>query len=207
MNKDPAAVAAYTVPRASLATVDNDLHRVRRGLMNPYFSKRAVVRLEPVIHERVNRLCARLQEIMHQSRVVDLDSAFAALTADIVTRYFYGAHFDYLGNDGFNFAMRKAILSLISLYHWTRFLPVVASTIKKLPIPVIRLIQPDAADLLTSQLRIRQEIQDSLDDEDSTKSRAVIVRALRDPSIPPEEKSIERLVDEGMTIIFAGTET
>lgn len=175
--------------------------------MNPYFSKGSIVRLEPVIHERIGRLCERLQEAMCGSQVVDLDSAFAALTADVVTCYFYGAHFDYLRNAGFKFAMRNAILGLIGLYHWTRFLPAVASIVKKLPIPILRLIQPDAAALISSQKKIGKEIQDSLSDEASTKSKAVIVKALQDPSIPPEEKSIDRLVDEGTTIIFAGTET
>lgn len=140
VDKYPGAVAAYTVPRANLATVDHDLHRLRRGLMSPYFAKRSIVRLEPIIHERISRLCMRFEESMHQARVIDLDSAFAALTADIVTCYFYGSHFDYLGSKSFQFAMRDAMLGLIRFYHLTRFLPAVASAIKRLPIPVIRLL-------------------------------------------------------------------
>ncbi|KAL2010760.1 hypothetical protein VTN00DRAFT_6567 [Thermoascus crustaceus] len=91
VNKDPESAAAYTVPRDSIATVDHDLHRVRRGMMSPYFSKRPVIGLEPVIHERIGRLSMRLEKSMHQGQVIDLDSAFAA---DIVTCYFYGSHFD-----------------------------------------------------------------------------------------------------------------
>src|SRR5690242_17218084 len=38
INKHSSTVAAYTVPNASLATVDHDRHRVRRAILNPYFS-------------------------------------------------------------------------------------------------------------------------------------------------------------------------
>ena len=215
VDKHPEAVAAYTVPQAVLATVDHDLHRVRRGLLSSYFSKRSIVGLEPTIHERISRLCTRLEECKQQAQVVDLDSAFAALTADIVTCYFYGSHLDCLGNKSFKFAMRDAILGLIGFYHVTRFLPTLASTIKKLPIAVVQLINPGAADMLRFQAEIERNVQSSLDDDDddgdgdekSTKPKAVIVEALKDSNIPPEERTIHRMVDEGTTIIFAGTET
>jgi cytochrome P450 len=207
VNKDPGAVAAYTVPRASLATIDHELHRVRRGILSPYFAKRSIVRLEPIIQERIDRLCMRLEESLRQAMAVDLDSAFAALTADIVTHYFYGSPSDYLGSKNFKFEVRDAILGLIGFYHLTRFLPVLASTIKKLPIPIVRLLQPGAAALLCQQALMRREILDSLAEKKPTNSKAVIVEALKDPNIPPQEKTIDRLQDEGTTIIFAGTET
>lgn len=206
VDKDPEAVAPFTVPRATIATVDHDLHRVRRALLNPYFAKRSIVKLEPVIQETISRLCIRLEESMHQAQVVDLDSGFAALTADIITRYFYGSNFDYLGSKGFKFAMRDAILGLIGFYHLTRFLPALTNTIKRLPIPIIRLLQPGAADLLCSKAEIEQLILHSLDDENSVKSKSVIFGALKDPDVPAEEKTTDRLVDEGTSIIFAGTE-
>ena len=149
----------------------------------------------------------RLEESMNQAVAVDLDSAFAALTADIVTRYFYGSPSDYLGSKDFKFEVRDAILGLIGFYHLTRFLPVLASTIKKLPIPIVRLLQPGAAALLCQQALMRHEILQSLTEEKPRKSEAVIVEALKDPTIPPQEKPIDRLQDEGTTIIFAGTET
>lgn len=58
-----------------------------------------------------------------------------------------------------------------------------------------------------SSQKSNKKIFDCLDDESSTRSKSVIVGALKDPNIAPEEKTIDRLVDEGTTIIFAGTET
>ncbi|KAM5374820.1 hypothetical protein ACJZ2D_006314 [Fusarium nematophilum] len=48
---------------------------------------------------------------------------------------------------------------------------------------------------------------ESLSEKFNVKSKSVIVGALEDPDIPSEEKTLDRLVDEGTTVIFAGTET
>ncbi|KAJ1712536.1 cytochrome P450 [Aspergillus flavus] len=201
------AVAAFSVPQASLATIHHKVHRLRRSILNPYFSKAAVTRLESAINERIERMCSRLEETMHYGQVVDLDAGFAALTADIVTTYFYGQNFDYLGNEGFKFQVRDAILGLIQFYHFTRFFPWIANTIKKLPIPIMRLIHPGAAYLVSSQEEIKDSIRASLDKGNKADAKSVIVQALEDPTIPPQERTLGRLGDEGTTIIFAGTET
>ena len=146
---------------------------------------------------------------MHRGQIADLDAAFAALTADIVTTYFYGQSVDYLGNEGFKFEVREAILGLIQFYHFTRFFPWVANTIKRLPIPIMRLIHPGAAYLVSSQEEIKDTIRISLgkDNGDKSPAKSVIMQALQDPNIPPEERELDRLADEGTTVIFAGTET
>ncbi|KAF7536952.1 hypothetical protein G7054_g4077 [Neopestalotiopsis clavispora] len=201
------AVAAFTVPKASLATIQHKVHRLRRSILSPYFSKAAVVRLEPAIHERIDRLCSRLEENMRLGQVADLDAAFAALTADIVTTYFYGQNSDFLGFEGFKFEMRDAILGLIRFYHFTRFFPWVADTIKRLPIPIMRLIHPGASYLVSSQEDIKANIRASQASGHKEPSKSVIVQALEDPTVPAQERTLDRLGDEGTTIIFAGTET
>ncbi|KAI0120648.1 cytochrome protein [Xylariales sp. AK1849] len=201
------AVAAFTVPKSSLATIQHKVHRLRRSILSPYFSKAAVVRLEPAIHERIGRLCSRLEETMRLGQVADLDAAFAALTADIVTTYFYGQNLDYLGYEAFKFEIRDAILGLIQFYHFTRFFPWVAETIKRLPIPIMRLIHPGASYLVSSQENIKDGIRASRANGDKLPSKSVIVQALEDPTVPVLERTLDRLGDEGTTIIFAGTET
>lgn len=207
-NKYGPAVAAYTVPTATLATVDHSLHRLRRDILNPYFSKRTVLTLEPMINERVDRLLMHVDGAVESKGAIDFDAAFAALTADIVSFYFYGKDFGYLDSDGFKFAERDAITGLIGFYHIARFLPSLARFIKSMPIPIIKLLQPGTATLLISQVETKNQIKESLEsDKETVMSDSVILGALRDPEIPAHEKTLDRLVDEGMTVIFAGTET
>lgn len=140
VDKDLGAVAAYSVTWASLAIVDHDLHYVRCGLMSPYFSKCLIVKLEPIIYKQISRLYMHLKDSMHQTQFVNLDFAFVAFMADIVTYYFYESHLDYLGSKNFGYALRIAILGVIKFYHLTRFLLFLTSNIKRLPIPIIWLL-------------------------------------------------------------------
>ncbi|KAK4443094.1 cytochrome P450 [Podospora aff. communis PSN243] len=208
INKDEATVAAYTVPRASIATVDHDRHRVRRAMLNPYFSRKAITNLEPLIHERIDSLFEKLDDYHAQGTVVDLEKAFSALTGDVITAYFYGSHGDHLSSENFKNEEKDAAVGVIKMYHLARFLPTLANWMKKLPIPIVRMIHPGAAHMLQSQIDVRKVITESMKTKKQTpRSRSVIVSALTDPNNPAEENTIERLVDEGMTIILAGTET
>nr|QCI34352.1 hypothetical protein [Zymoseptoria tritici] len=50
-------------------------------------------------------------------------------------------------------------------------------------------------------------VTSSVDDSSRNRSKAVIALTLQDSNIPAEERGIDRLMDEGTTLIFAGTET
>lgn len=216
VNNDPGTVAAFAVPQSIIATVDHEHHRLRRSIMSPHFSKRAVAKREPLIHDKLDKFCERLDstcDLEGKKDVVELEAAFAALTADIISHCFYGEDFNYLSSKDFKFDLRDAILGLTGFYSLTRFFPVFSSSLKALPIPILRILQPGLASLLTSQANIRREIQASMvdhkddQDKDDGRSNAMIVETLKDPTVPPVGKAIERLGDEGTNILFAGTET
>jgi cytochrome P450 len=189
------------------ATVDHYHHRARRGYINQYFSKRSIVDLEPIIHERVDRLCGRFKSAIQTQNVISLDSAFSALTADIITSRLYGEHFDYLGIEDFKFAVRETFEGMSLVFHLSRFIPFMMATLKLLPVAMIRSIMPSAADLLDIREGIKRNLLCALDSKQTQNVQSVIAAALKDPEIPQEERSIDRLMDEGTTIIFAGTET
>lgn len=75
-----------------------------------------------------------------------------------------------------------------------------------MPIPIIRLILPPVAELLVLQEEIKHKIL-AFEGESKGEARSVVVSALGDPTIPPPERHIDRLLDEATAIIFAGTET
>nr|AAM48844.1 cytochrome P450 [Fusarium boothii]AAM48964.1 cytochrome P450 [Fusarium boothii]AAM48972.1 cytochrome P450 [Fusarium boothii]AAM48988.1 cytochrome P450 [Fusarium boothii] len=207
-NKDPATVGAFDVPSATAATVDHDRHRSRRGYLNPYFSKRTITNLEPFIHERVTKLLTRFQQHLDNGQVLSLDGAFCALTADVITNRFYGKHNDYLSLPDFHFVVRDGFLGLTKVYHLARFLPAVVTVLKRLPYSCIRMIAPSVCDLL----QMRDEIQDRggeefLSNKSHEAKSSILFGALADSHIPAHERTVERMLDEGTVILFAGTET
>lgn len=97
---------------------------MRRGPLNPFFSKRAVAELAGLIQTRVDKLCARLEEFQKSENPVDLRLAFSALTVDVISMYAYGKSFNILEKPDMDPNLYKNIASagelalLLKQYPW-----------------------------------------------------------------------------------------
>ncbi|OQV03992.1 Fungal specific transcription factor domain-containing protein isoform 1 [Cladophialophora immunda] len=87
---------------AAIATVGHDMHRMRRGAMNRYFSKESIRRLEPIINRNVEKLAQKLAEFKGSARSLNVNLPFGAFTSDIITEYCFGQSRDWLDKPGFN---------------------------------------------------------------------------------------------------------
>jgi cytochrome P450 len=70
----------YGIPESTFATVEHDQHRVRRGALNPFFSKAKVRSLQPLIQGVASNLLSRLEEFQVSGEPMTISLAFAALT-------------------------------------------------------------------------------------------------------------------------------
>lgn len=68
-------------------TEKHELHRSRRMVLSPFFSKRSVTRLESVIQEKVRRMCDTLSACKDRRQDIQLRHALTATTVDITTEY------------------------------------------------------------------------------------------------------------------------
>lgn len=207
VNKDPSTVVGFGQPSATVSTVDHDQHRIRRGYLSHHYSKRAVDALVPLINDRIDALCARLEEALETGQAISLDRAFSAITADIIYAQFFGAHLDYVSDPELSVPWRDAFIGLSTGFHRSRFIPKLRPSLLKL---ILRYLNgPLITRLFDLQEQTRQTIQRILDENnpDSPAAQCIIVEALGNPDIAPQDKTMERLVDEGMIFGFAGTET
>jgi cytochrome P450 len=86
-------------PHSIFETNTHDLHRLRRGALNPFFSKRSIVSIEPIINDKIARLCALFRQQLSSQRPVELRLAFSSLTIDIISNYCFGESWNCLEND------------------------------------------------------------------------------------------------------------
>jgi hypothetical protein len=89
-DKDETWAMMAGAPRSAFSTLDHDVHKMRRGALNPFFSKRMVNKLEPRIVGKVSILCERFKECMADKRVIHLHTACSAFTMDVISEYCYG---------------------------------------------------------------------------------------------------------------------
>jgi cytochrome P450 len=83
------------------ASKEHDLHRRRRKPIEPYFSRHGVLKFEPLIQECAEKLGNRFSSLMGTGRIVRIDHAMEAYTADIVRRICIDEPQDFLDDENF----------------------------------------------------------------------------------------------------------
>lgn len=68
----------FGMPDSMLFSVPQKLHRMRRAILNPFFSKASVYKLEPVIQDKVDQMLERMQQFRASRQPIPLFEMFAA---------------------------------------------------------------------------------------------------------------------------------
>lgn len=66
---------AFNTPHTVFTETDRDMHKERRRLLNPLFSRVGVFKLEPVIHEKVGIMLKKIDHLK-ESQSINVYDAF-----------------------------------------------------------------------------------------------------------------------------------
>ena len=193
---------------SSFSTAPHDLHRLRRGALNPFFSVRSINRLEPLLKSKVEKLSARFDELVKTQEIVRLDAAFMALTMDIICDYAFARDRCYLDELDFQLLWKQTIIGAFEGGALGRQFPWMLPLMKRLPHSMVAAMNPAVGHLLQWQGLVREQVKPILSgtDEGRTKGRTIF-HELLDSDLPPEEKTLQRFCDEGEILTGAGSET
>lgn len=160
-----------------------------------------------MIQERINKLIQRFEEFHHSKTVVQLDDAFAALTADIITYYGYGKLWGFLEDKDFRSDIRAAATEVSGMCHINRLFPFLDPLVRSTPGWMVRLLAPGKTAVLDLQQSILDTVMDSASQEAKPSKATTLVHKLIDPELPPEERTKKRIEEESLIFLAAGTET
>jgi hypothetical protein len=90
------AMPHFNTPPAMAATVEHNVHRLRRWAVAQFLSKPNITRLDYVLKDDVKKFLGRLQEFGESGEPVNVLNGFKALTSDILTTYAFGESHCYL---------------------------------------------------------------------------------------------------------------
>jgi cytochrome P450 len=98
-SKSPNFYNAMCAPHSSFGTISNEAHRIKRGAMNPMFSRQKVLDLESIVQAKVDKVIRRVQEGLEADTAVDLHHAFRAVSVDVASEFSFGECYDFLDKD------------------------------------------------------------------------------------------------------------
>ncbi|KAK4862118.1 hypothetical protein LT330_003256 [Penicillium expansum] len=186
-DKDPKFVPVYAMPNSLVGT--------------------SITKREPAINHCIQKLLRRFEQAQKTGECVTLNNAFTAMTGDIITKYAYGKDFGYLEADDYKAKWNAAVKGSLKAGMFFRHFPLL-DFFKVLPPRLAQALNPGIEELLFVEGLVRKQVQTLLlIPTNEVKSERTIYDALLDPAVPAEEKTVDRLTDQGHLLLVAGTET
>ncbi|KAJ0417671.1 cytochrome P450 [Aspergillus carlsbadensis] len=220
-DRDPKSYMTELLPTSVVSTVSHDHHKLRRRIVEGFFSKLSVRKLDGMMRDKIRILLRRLDRARLSGAPVELHSSFTALTSDIISEYVYGESLGYLdadtsvatNNSASTNTIADALVHTIRWLHYVRAFPSVLRLAWLVPTGLFRGDQSLLGPFLRLLQLTRDKATECLGSSTTTgtdandKGQKTIFSAMVAESVPPAERSIERLIVEPVTMLVAGTDT
>jgi hypothetical protein len=98
---------------------------MRRGALNPFFSKQSILALEPFLHEKMDLLVRGMKRQQSVQEPFDFGAAYMSLALDVVSHYCFGAQecWNCLLTPGFSEEWKAAMIAAFEGTRFARYVP------------------------------------------------------------------------------------
>ncbi|KAF9003841.1 cytochrome P450 [Hymenopellis radicata] len=206
--KDPAFYACFGVEDSTLGITDVEEHKKRRDILNPLFSRRAILKLENVVQKKVDLLMDRMRS--HHAEPVNLFRGFKCLAMDIITTYSYAHSFNGLATAGFAHRIPHSMQGAIAVMTATRYFPILR-VLHQIPDWLGVMINPDLGGLAYMKAFLEAQVDGILKnpeilreaDHETIYHRLITPELIKLGQVP----SKKALIEEAILLLIAGTDT
>ncbi|PIG82152.1 benzoate 4-monooxygenase cytochrome P450 [Aspergillus arachidicola] len=170
---------------------------------------RSIERIEPVIHESLSKFLDSLITAYEEDSVVELIDRLQALTGHVITQYAYGENYGLHEPQNIGKGIVKVVQEGTEQIHLHRFFPLIQRFLRLIPSFFMTQLFPARAAMYDLLHGVRKKSIEVLQQKDvcTPAERTTMFHALTAPEVPPEERTLQRLEDEGLVLFAAGTET
>lgn len=189
-----------------------DLHKQRRSAVGSLFSRGGIKKLQYIIDDRVTTAMNRLRQDYKSGSLVNLSDVNTGLTLDVISAYCFGDSIHALEDPAYGRVWRLMLLEGTSVNLVPRRLRWLITRLR--PLPFSSQQGPNAKKGMDPyrewMVTLAPAIGDILAGKHDASNQAkhmTIFHAIKDSDLPPEEKSLNRLLGEAFVLVGAGTET
>ncbi|KAF3024908.1 hypothetical protein E8E14_012819 [Neopestalotiopsis sp. 37M] len=197
------------IRHSGFGTVDHDLHRTRRSSVAKFFSRGMIAGLEGDITAMTQKMCDKILAQGAAGAPFDVAVACSNLTTDVISGYCFGETFGLLDRPGWKPNFRDPTMATLRYMFMFRFWPFLKS-LTKVGVWFVDMLPEETALLVrTMQIDIPDKVKKAIDDWHAgiVYERPTIVGAIMESDLSAEEKKPERVADDALAVVGAGTET
>ncbi|KAF9019739.1 cytochrome P450 [Hymenopellis radicata] len=202
--KDPDFYTCFGLDESTFGMRNVQDHKIRREILNPLFSRRAILKLESF----VDLFAEQIQK--YQTAPVNLFRGFRALAMDVVTAYSYAHSFGGLTTPGFDHPILRAVQGALPLMTATKFFPFLHA-LHHLPDWLGVALNPEMGGVAQLRAFLGAQVDTILRDPESLQGvehetiyhHLITLELVKKGEVP----SKKALIDEAMALLIAGTDT
>ncbi|KAG9679113.1 hypothetical protein KCU99_g8644, partial [Aureobasidium melanogenum] len=203
-------------------TIAHDLHRRRRVAISPMFSERAIASAQDLIQPHVPTLVDVFAVNVDSPELLDLEKTFLAYTTDVIYDYMFDIKTNYQNNKKKAEAWSHSIVAVAQATPFCEQFPWLNAKLLALPHvllePVLTKFLPDIAGLLGTHALMKDivsnyvskkstsSLSDLAEEKEKTKPK-ISFHAIDQSQLVEDEKNFPRMYQEGLGVLFAGSET
>ncbi|KAI0315342.1 cytochrome P450 [Amylostereum chailletii] len=208
--KDPKTYLALHQDESSLCMVDLREIKTRRDVINPLFSRRAILKLEHVITRKIEALISKLLPYETLGKPVDLRRAYRSATLDIITSYCFAREYSIIEAPDFRHKMILDYELSLPLFHVLRHFPFLLTALVFVD-QIKSLFKPKGVGVLGDGHTRMQKTIDELVERpellDNEEHETIFHHLLTPPKGQSEIPSKKSLMEEALNLTVAGSDT
>lgn len=198
---------------STFQTMSHDQHKLRRGAVNQFFSKRSVRSLDSLLQEKVAFLMGRFHQHLKDGTILNLSDANSALTMDVISAYCFGTGVNVSTQPEYGRPYRKLMNEATQMNVPGRHFPTLFRYLQKLPVWIQLKMMPEQALMFEFNDKLQATINNIASGKQgsnfasSDAQHRTIFHQIVESDLPPKEKTPRRLFGESVVFMGAGTET
>jgi len=195
-----------------MSTVDADLHHIRRSALAPFLSKPSVAAYEPLIRAKIEDISARLGRFKSDNKIVELRLLFWCMTTDIITGLAFFKPMGLLSGPELNPDYRAFAVQGQRRLNWFKHFPILWTALRRIPPEWLISMAPEAKMALDWEISNKAAAQELVSrfeqfPNHTIASDSTIFHHLLRSNLPPAEKRLPRIWQDGTSLVGAGVET
>ncbi|KAL2863990.1 cytochrome P450 [Aspergillus lucknowensis] len=209
--KDPSFYDSFGTPKATFTTCDPHVHRVKRAVLNPFFSQKRVSELEEHIQQKVTLLIGRIRQSLAATGEINLQQAFQALAIDVVTDYSFDKCYNFLERPDFGIEFFDMIRSLgPGVWVFNQF-PLLQPIALATPLWLAKLTSKSLSKMMIHRLECRRQIlhiKEKVENKEPIDRTTIFDQLLRSEIVKNGAvPTVQELEDEAYVILAAAADT
>jgi hypothetical protein len=204
---------ALMVPHSTFGAQSNDVHKIKRGRLNPMFSRRQVLELEDVVQHAVDKVVALTRAAAAAGQPVDLHHMFRCVSVDVISKYAFDRSYNLLDTPDLGAYFFRMVRGIGPAMWFFQQFPSLRDVALTMPLGIMKSCMGPAMHQVASlqeEVLVRlRDVQDSMAARKLPTDRPTIFSELLDPEkqsgypVPP----LDELKDECYGVLAAAADT